>query len=388
MNISFDWAAASRTVSGLHATRDIGSMLDGYGLRRVLVLTDAGVKAAGIADGIIASIQATVSAVNEITDLAREPGVEDVDAVMAAARTFEPDCVVGIGGGSVLDVAKLCAVLVKSEHSVLDLLDGTPVPAHSTFTCLVPTTAGTGSEGTKNAIIAIPSRQTKGAVVHERLLPDLVFLDPALTLSLPRHMTASTGMDALCHAMECFISRKANEMSDLLATDAMRRIARSLRKAADDERNIDARSDMLLASYYAGMCITLAGTNAVHALSYPLGVEYHVPHGQANAMLLPVVMEQNALALPEKTRTAAECFGYDAGDGGQSPAEYLVAELHSLVADLGIETSLATYGVKPDHVDSLTESAVGNRRLMDNNPFELSGEQVRSMYLKLIEGAA
>jgi alcohol dehydrogenase class IV len=307
---------------------------------------------------------------------------------MAAAREFEPDCVVGIGGGSVLDVAKLCSVLIESDDSVLDLLDGAPVPAHSTFSCLIPTTAGTGSEGTKNAIIAIPSRQTKGAVVHERLLPDLVLLDPGLTLSLPQGMTASTGMDALCHAMECFLSRKANAMSDLLAVDAMRRISRSLRKAAHDGADIEARSDMLVASYYAGMCITLSGTNAVHALSYPLGVEYHVPHGQANAMLLPVVMEQNALALPEKTRIAAECFGYDAAHADQSPAEFLVAELHSLVADLGINTSLASYGVKRDDLESLIRSAVDNRRLMDNNPADLSGDQVRTMYEKLMEGVA
>jgi len=259
------------------------------------------------------------------------------------------------------------------------------VPDHTTFSVLIPTTAGTGAEATKNAIIAIPSRNTKGAVVHQKLLPDLVLLDPGLTLSLPAGITATTGMDALCHAMECYLSKKANALSDLLALDAMKRIARSLRKTMGDGSDVDARSDMLLASYYAGMCITLSGTNAVHALSYPLGATYHIPHGQSNAMLLPYVMEQNVTAMPLKTEKAAECFGYDRNNGKQNPAEYLVKELHSLLSDLSINTSLTDFGVKQEDMNTLIESAHQNRRLMDNNPVDLSKEQIGAIYSRLME---
>ena len=309
----------------------------------------------------------------------------DVDAVLEKVKKIKPDAVVAVGGGSVLDIGKLCSVLTLSDKSILDLFDGAEIPEHSTYTVLIPTTAGTGSEATRNAIIAIPSRNTKGAIVHGRLLPDLVILDPALTLTLPAGITATTGMDALCHAMECYLSKKANALNDLLAVDAIKRIAHSLRKAVNDGSDVEARSDMLLASYYAGMCITLSGTNAVHAMSYPLGTTYHIPHGQSNAMLLPFVMEYNLNALPEKTRVVAECFGYDAKNSSEEPYQYLINELHALLADLDINTSLESFGVKAGDVESLVDAAHANRRLMDNNPLDLSKSQIRAVYERLME---
>jgi len=362
-----------------------GEFLRDEGIDRVVVLMDAGIRDSGIGDAVVRTIEGVGISVTVLCDLAREPGVPDVDSVMTAVNAATPDAVVAIGGGSVLDVGKLCAVLTGSDLSVLDLLDGAEIPRHTTMTVLIPTTAGTGSEATKNAIIAIPSRNTKGAVVHRYLLPDLVLLDPELTRTLPAGLTATTGMDALCHAMECYLSKKANAASDLLALEAISRIGASIRRAVRDGDDIDARSDMLYASYLAGQCITLSGTNAVHAMSYPLGVSYHIPHGESNAMLLASVMEYNAAAMPEKSKNVAECFGFDRAIS-RDATDYLTAELHSLVADLGITRGLSSFGVSPDDIPALVESAHTNRRLMDNNPVELTREQIGTIYRTLLGG--
>ena len=384
MKLEFDVSTSGRTILSQGAVQKLAFYLSEYGCRRIVVLMDNGIQASGIGDRIVNIITGSGLSCSTITDLAREPGVPDVNAVMEQVRAADPDCVVAVGGGSVLDIGKLCGVLTRTDKDILDLLDGAEVPEHTTFTVAIPTTAGTGSESTKNAIIAIPSRNSKGAVVNERLLPDLVILDPELTLSMPASISATTGMDALCHAMECYLSRKANTYSDLLALDAMTRIARSIRKAVNIGTDIEARSDMLLASYFAGMCITLSGTNAVHAMSYPLGVRYHIPHGQSNAMLLPYVMEYNLSAMPEKTQKIAACFGYDETNTEKTAETYLIEELHTLLRDVNIGTSLSAFGARYTDLEDLVDSAFTNRRLMDNNPVALSEEQIGDIYLRLL----
>ncbi|HCS36423.1 MAG: alcohol dehydrogenase [Spirochaetae bacterium HGW-Spirochaetae-4] len=385
MKLAFDLASSNRTILGVDSINTLGSVVKAKGYGKVVVLMDSGIEKSGIGERLLTILKESDIEAHSISDLPREPGVPDVDRVMEQVKRFSPDCVIAVGGGSVLDIGKLCAVLASSELTVLDLLDGVAVPPHATFTILVPTTAGTGSEATKNAIIAIPSRKTKGAVVHELLLPNLVILDPVLTVSMPPAITATTGMDALCHAMECYLSQKANVLSDLLAVEAIRLIAGAIRKAYEDGTDMTARSEMLLASYYAGMCITLSGTNAVHAMSYPLGTTFHIPHGQSNAMLLPLVMKQNLTAIPEKTRILAECFGYRSVDGTVGPAAYMDNELNSLLTDLEITRSLGQFGVKLDDLDALVGSAYGNRRLMDNNPMEWTEGQIEAIYRELLE---
>jgi alcohol dehydrogenase len=384
MNVAFDFAMPGRTVLSPGAVDSLSGILTDRGLHRVTVLMDSGIEKSGIGASVVSALQKGGIAVQVVADLPREPGVPDVDSTLDRVRTEKPDAVVAIGGGSVLDVGKLCAVLVHVDISVLDLLDGAPMPSHVMPTVLVPTTAGTGAEATKNAIIAIPSRNTKGAVVHENLLPDMVILDPVLTTSLPAGLTATTGIDALCHAMECYLSKKANVLSDLLALESMKRIAGSIRRAFRDGEDVKARTDMLFASYLAGQCITLSGTNAVHAMSYPLGVSFHIPHGESNAILLPYVMEYNAPSMPEKTRRVAECFGYEASAPENGPVDYLIQELHNLVSDLEINRSPGHFGVTPADIPSLVESAYNNRRLMDNNPVSLDRDQISEIYRRLL----
>ncbi len=385
MELGFDMSSSGRTICGDGVVNSLGLLLKDYGIANVVVLMDEGIEKSGIGIKVTNLIEQAGISCTTVKDLAREPGVPDVDAVMKMVKTINPDCVVSVGGGSVLDVGKLCGVLTNSQIGILDLLDGETVPPHTTFTVAIPTTAGTGSESTKNAIIAIPSRSSKGAVVSEKLLPDLVILDPNLTLSLPSGISATTGMDALCHAIECYLSKKANAYSDMLALEAVTFIARSIRKAVTIKDDCEARGEMLLASYFAGMCITLSGTNAVHAMSYPLGVKYHIPHGQSNAMLLPFVMEYNLYAMPDKAKKLAICFGYDDINSYLGAEEYLIQELHALLEDLEIGTSLINYGIKFTDLSELVQSAYTNKRLMDNNPVELSEGQIGDIYLRLMD---
>ncbi|MCF7944507.1 MAG: iron-containing alcohol dehydrogenase [Spirochaetia bacterium] len=383
MKKEFDISFPKRTMFGDGALRKLGRLLAEYRFERSVILMDDGIKRSGIGERVSQELSHAGIEFFVIDDLPREPADTDVDRVISQVKTYKPDNVVAVGGGSVLDVGKLCSVLTKSQSKVIRLLDGEAIPSHTLFTTLIPTTSGTGSEATKNAIIAIPARNTKAAVVHERLLPDFVILDPQLTVRMPVGITAATGMDALCHAMECYLSNKANQMSDLLALHAIELIAKSLRRAAVNGEDIEARSDMLLASYYAGTCISLSGTNAVHALSYPLGTVYHIPHGHSNAVLLPFVMEKNLPSLPEKCERIAVAFGYDQ-KGASDPVVFLVRELHQLLKDLDINTSLQSFGVKREDVPSLVETAYGNRRLMDNNPVDLTKEEIEDIYYTLL----
>lgn len=384
MQRTFDISFPGRTIYGDGAIQKLGAILTGYGFSHSVLLMDEGIKRSGIGAIVLEQLQGSVERVSIIDDLAREPSDIDVNRVLGLVKQYNPDNVVALGGGSVLDVAKLCSVLITSGKDILDLLNGGKVPAHTTFTTLIPTTSGTGAEATKNSIIAISAKKTKVAVVHENLLPDLVVLDPRLTVKMPVAITTTTGMDALCHAMECFLSKKANEMSDMFAINAIERIATSLRKVTIDGDDIEARSDMLLASYYAGTCITLSGTNAVHALSYPLGTLFHIPHGHSNAILLPFVMEKNLAALPEKCKVIASAFGYDPEENKEKPIEYLTRELHQLLQDLAINASLGDFGVKRKDVGNLVEIAHGNRRLMDNNPIDFTKEEIEEIYLRLL----
>jgi alcohol dehydrogenase class IV len=207
-----------------------------------------------------------------------------------------------------------------------------------------------------------------------------VILDGELTASLPPGVTATTGVDALAHALECFLSNKANELSDLLALKAARTIHVHLAQAFEKPSDIEARQSMLNAAFYAGMCISLSGTTAVHALSYPLGARFHVPHGQANAMLLPAVMRFNASALPDRTLALADAFDVPSDGTFEEQADGFVQELENLLNRLRIPRSLQEFGVASDDIPGLVEVAYGIRRLMDNNPREMSKEEMALIY--------
>ncbi|WP_096189969.1 iron-containing alcohol dehydrogenase [Evansella halocellulosilytica] len=314
-----------------------------------------------------------------------EPTIGHIEELSSIYRAKNYDLVIGIGGGSVLDVTKLLAVMFNKEVNVRDLLGIGNVKERGLPTVLIPTTSGTGAEVTPNAIVTLPDEELKVGVVSKHLLPNYVILDPLLTLSLPKPITAATGMDAFTHSFESYISNKANPISDLFAIESMKLIAKSILKAYQEPSNIEARENMLLASTYGGMALTAAGTAAVHALAYPLGGKYHIPHGEANSMLLPHVTEKNLDVIEERmAKIAVELNLAKQEDDVALGARTLINEIKRWTAELNIPQDLSNFGITDENVEELAIAASKVTRLMDNNPKELSVEDIKEVYLKLL----
>ncbi|MDU4960590.1 MAG: iron-containing alcohol dehydrogenase [Sporomusaceae bacterium] len=381
----YTMAQAGKIVAGAGTLATIAEQVGAYGAKKVLIVTDPGVCSAGLVEQpqrllAAAGIESTV-----IFSIPPEPAIGHVEAALTEARGWGCDMVVGLGGGSAMDAAKLIAVLLTTSLSLRDLVAQASGWRRQLPLLLVPTTAGTGSEATPNAIVLDPEAGVKIGIVNPELVPDCILLDPLLTLGLPPAITAATGMDALSHAIECYISQKANPLSDTFALKAVSLISRSLRTAFLNGADVDARHDMLLAAMFGGMCIASSSTTAVHALSYPLGGRYRIPHGLANAILLPYVMEFNLTASePRFAELAAAMHLPVAGLSTAQAAAAMLENLYSLIRDLQIEPSLKPYGITEKEVDSLATAAAGVTRLLNNNPRPMSHADIRSVYLRLL----
>jgi alcohol dehydrogenase class IV len=377
---------AGRVVAGPGSIERLLELVSDLGGRRVLIVSDKGVARAGLVDRPRELLAAGGVAVTVLDDTPPEPEVKHVEALFAAAKAAGgADVVVGIGGGSAMDVAKILAVLLAQPVTLSALLAKEPIRIRGLPTVMVPTTAGTGSEATPNAIVLVPEDELKVGIVSPNLMPDGVILDPLLTVTLPPAITAATGMDALTHAIECYCSRKGNLFSDLYGLEAIRLIARSIRRAYRDGTDVDARYDMLLGAYYGGVCIATSSTTAVHALAYPLGGKYRIPHGLSNAMLLPFVMEFNLEGSEQRFQAMAGAMGI-AVDGrtAREAGERMIAALYELNADLDIVSSLRDKGITDRDLDGLVDGAAKVTRLLDNNPRPMTRADMRAIYQRLM----
>ncbi len=376
-----------KIAAGIGSIQAISDFAAEYGIKTALIITDQGVWNTGLIEKPRKILEEAGVLVEIINNTPPEPSTEHVNQVFQAAKKLDCQAIIGIGGGSSMDVAKITAILLTNPHSLKELLDGVKIEKRGVPTLMIPTTAGTGAEATQNAIFLVPEEESKVGIVSSKMVPDWAILDPMLTLGLPPAITAATGMDALCHAIECYISKKANPLSDTYALRAISLISRSIRTAYRDGKNVEARHDMLLAAFFGGMCIASSSTTAVHALAYPLGGKYHIPHGLSNAVLLPLVMEFNLDATEEKFCDIAGAMGIDAkGLPAGEAAKKLIDELYSLVADLQIKESLnlKERGITINDIDVMVEGAAKVTRLLNNNPKPMSREDMREIYLKLL----
>ena len=304
-----------------------------------------------------------------------EPDLRAFDAVLARARQIRPDLVVGIGGGSVMDVAKLVAALWDSEQSVRDVVGPNRVSGRNTQLAQVATTAGTGSEAGIRALLTDPETHSKIAVESPYLLADLAVLDPELTHSVPPAVTAATGVDAMAHCVEAFTNIRAHPLIDGYARLGIGLVGRYLARAVADGTDTEARAGMMLASYYGGLCLGPVNTAAGHALAYPLGTRLKLPHGLANAIIFPHVLAFNEPARPEKTAEVVRALGLP--NGG---ANRLLDAAHRFCEDLGLEMHLSRHGAQQADYALWAQEAHAIRRLMDNNPREMSVAQVADIY--------
>jgi alcohol dehydrogenase len=308
------------------------------------------------------------------TDIPPEPDLPAVEAVLRAARDFRPDLVVGLGGGSVMDVAKLVAVLWDSEQSVLDVVGPNKVAGRRTALAQVPTTSGTGSEAGIRALVTNPETLAKLAVESPFMLADIAVLDPELTYSVPAAVTAATGVDALAHCVESFTNVKAHPLIDGYATLGIELVGQYLARAVADGADTEARAGMMLASYYGGVCLGPVNTAAGHALAYPLGTRLKLPHGLANAIIFPHVLAFNAPVAADKTRLICRLLDIEGEQTAVLPAAV------AFCRKLGVETSLAAHGAEAADLPAWAEEAHAIRRLMDNNPRPMSVDEVLGIY--------
>jgi alcohol dehydrogenase class IV len=384
-NTIYSLLNVGRIIAGPASLSTIKEIPAAYGAQKVLIITDQGVWNAGLIEKPKTILESAGFRVAVIHDTPPEPDVDQVKAIFQQAKALEGQMIIGIGGGSAMDTVKLVSVLLTNDVSLEQLLGKAPIPNRGLPTLMVPTTAGTGSEATPNAIVLVPEQELKIGIVNDKLIPDCVILDPLMTLNLPPAVTAATGMDALAHAIECYISKKANPFSDTFALKAVSLISRSLRLAYREGQNIEARHDMLLGALLGGMCIATSGTTAVHALAYPLGGKYRMPHGLSNAVLLPHVMQFNLDAAENRFRDIAVAMGLDvAGLTTRQAAEKMIENLYVLNKDLNIPSGIAAMGITEADLEGLVEAASKVTRLLENNPKPLTKSDMRAIYRRLL----
>lgn len=371
-----------RIVSGQNSfMENIGAEISRLGAKRVFLLCGKNIAKSGLprncADALkVLGIQTFIS------DGAQpEPKIASVENAVETAKSFEADCVLGIGGGSTLDAAKMCAALLTNKRSIHDLLGVEKIPHPSAPLILVPTTGGTGSEATDVAIVTDPEKNLKIGVVSQHLLPDSVILDPLLTVSLPPAATAASGLDALIHAMEAYTSVNANDLTDIWACQAMRLISGNLREAWARGANVDARAAMLTGSLYAGIAFCNAGVTAVHAFAYPIGARYHIAHGWANALMLLPVFRFNMLGNLERFAKIAAMLGANVeGLSVKQAAAKTVDALSDLMADLNAPKGLKEYGASENDIPELAMGVMEVKRLLANNPRTITYDDAIKIY--------
>ena len=310
-----------------------------------------------------------------------EPRIELADEGAALCLKNKCDSVIGIGGGSAMDVAKAIAVIATNKGAAVDYLGLNKVPKPGLPKIMIPTTAGTGSEVTFTAVFIRKNLKKKEGMNSPHLYPDLALLDPELTLSLPPEPTAHTGLDALCHAIESYTSINASPLSEMFSLEAIALIAENLRTCVHDGKNIAARERMLLGSLYAGIGLANAGVTAVHSLSYPLGGKFGVGHGLANTILLAPVMAYNLPGALEKFADVAEAMGECVEGLPLREAAYLAVDaVEALIDDCGITSSIRDFGVKEEDFPSLADVAMTVARPLENNPRKMTKEEMIAIY--------
>jgi alcohol dehydrogenase len=379
---SFLYSAVSDVLVGPDTSTQLGDLAAAMGIQRALIVTDPGIIKFGLLEGAVANLKANNIELSIYSDVVADPPESVVMDAVSSAQAFGCDGVIGFGGGSSMDVAKLLAVLIKGEQQLADIYGVDQISGGRLPLIQVPTTAGTGSEATMVSIITT-GETTKAGVVSRTLLADKVILDAKLTLGLPPVVTAATGIDAMVHAIEAYTSvRLKNPLSDMLAREALRLMANNISTAVKQGDNLQAREAMLLGAMLAGQAFANAPVAAVHALAYPLGGNYHIPHGLSNSLVLPHVLRFNAPAAAELYAELAPIIlpGRSLPSDPLEVSEILAEHFLQLAADLGLQTQLSQMNIAESDLPKLAEEAMLQQRLLINNPRELSLDDALSIY--------
>ena len=346
-------------------------------LKRILIITIEPLLA------VLAPIVKDLQSIAEVkidTSIVNEPYFNDFKELMELVSPFDPDVIVGIGGGSVLDIAKLVAAQLGNEQQLEEYVGNGLLNGRKKKLICLPATSGTGSEMSPNAILVDDADGQKKGIISPHLVPDIVIVDPLLTISLPPSITAATGIDALTHCLEAYTNKFAHPLIDTYAYEGMQLIAANIVNAVNKGSNEDARTNVALGSVYGGICLGPVNTAGVHALSYPLGSMYHLPHGLSNALLLPYVMEFNIEACACRYAKVAIALGCEQKENDLATARSGVEKIKKLIVDCGLPLRLRDVSVEFDAIPEIARDAMKIQRLLKNNPREITLDDAIAVY--------
>jgi len=372
---SFENHLPRRVITGRGASESLVELCRANGWKQVFLVSDAGVAGAGLVRKVSLPLLDAHLLADAFAEVPPEPPIDVVDKIAERIKASGADVVIALGGGSVMDAAKVAALCARHGKTAREFLGIRKAGARGLPTVLIPTTAGTGSEATFVAILTDAATGNKVGVVDPCILADIAIVDPALTDGLPAHVTAAAGMDALVHAVEAFIARNATPIARGLALEAARHIGLSLEVVCREPQNTDARDGMAIGSHLAGMAFANASCCAVHALALPLGGRFHIPHGVITGCFAGEMMRHNA---PVCAADFAE-FSAALGWGALSPDAF-ADKLDAIADNIGLRVALRKTIVPADVIPAMAADAVANRRLMDPNPREVSVEDASRIY--------
>ena len=372
-------------LAGLGASERLGQEAMGIGAKKALVVTDKGVIQSGIGKKVKDLLEKEGIGVDIFDQVISDPDIACAEACIEMAKKEKYDLIVGVGGGSPMDIASITSVMITNPGTVYDYFGVNVVKHPAIPTILIPTTAGTGAEATPNAILTDTKENLKKAIVSPYILPRVAIVDPLLTVSMPQGPTSSSGIDALTHAIESYTSNNATILTDLFAKEAIILTGRSLRTAVANGNNLEARYDMAIGSLYAGISLANAGVTAVHALAYPLGGQFNVPHGVANGLLLPYVMEFNVLGSIPRFAQIAQFLGEKVEHLPLLEQAYQAPRaVKAIYRDLKIPQSLKELKVPKEAIPRMSQAAANVTRLMANNPRSMTVQDIEKIYEKAL----
>jgi len=371
----------NKVVFGNGVVSQVGAEVQRLGGRKAFIITDPGVAKSGLTAGVEAALKKQKIEYGLFARVEPEPPAHLVDECAREVREDGYDILIGVGGGSSLDVAKGASIVATNGGGVLDYVGREVVPRAGVPKVLIPTTAGTGSEVTWVFVVTDEKDNDKKVVFSYYNLANVAIVDPLLTLSMPPKVTADTGMDALTHAVETYVSRTSTPFGDVLALEAIRLIGENLPIACAKANNVEARYNMSLGATVAGLAFGSGGVGAVHALAYVLDTEYHLSHGRTNAIMLPYVVDYNKTGALEKYAHIARAIGENTdGLTDYQAVELLVLRLHQLLEDVGIPSTLGAYGITEADLPKLVTGGMKQSRLFSVNPRDLTEADVEGIY--------
>jgi alcohol dehydrogenase class IV len=370
---------ANKLITGEGSIEMLNEETHRLGMKNPLIVTDEILEKIGVVEKVQSKLKGVTSGV--YTGVKPEPEIAIVEECTLMFREGNYDGIIAVGGGSAIDIGKCVSAFASFEGNLDELFGTDLVPQKGVPVIAIPTTAGTGSEVTNIAILSDKEAQLKKGIVSDFLLPDVAIVAPEMTLTMPKSVTAASGIDALVHAIEAYISVNSSPITDALALGAMKLIAVNLQKAYANPNHLKARENMATASLMAGMAFGNAGVGAVHALAYPLGGRYYIAHGVSNALLLTYVMEWNKISCVERFRDIAEALGENVtGLTDHKAADLAVEAMRRLCDAVNIPKGLRAFNIPEGDIPSMAEDASEIERLLKNNPRKLSVDEIEQIY--------